>query len=298
MTKLEERVGKLSRGVLVQNDMSQKEKQKILDEITPAVVQGLEATDIVRHSNEVYSATAHEYEKNPHTKEIVDELLQFMDMLPLGARVLDVGCGVGRDSLFLSVEDEEYRRTYMGRLKDGLPTRDRIFVPKKTFEVTAIDNSLEMLMVARKKSDLLIEEGLLNLKTAPVFCVEDMHYINDPAFPGGYKNFDGVWSCTALFTCTPAQMLEPAMESVSKVLQSGGVFFVSYTNGGVSGQYDKLLASSTGRIKYFSHPNPEEIIRLANRYKMTLKSQAYSNFEIQGKVIQENLFVSQFFRKT
>lgn len=298
MTKLEKVVDKLMCSSTLPEDAPQSEKQKFLDSITPAVLRRLEANDIVQHSAEVYSATASEYAKNPHTKDIVDELLQFMDMLPEGVRVLDVGCGPGRDSFFMSTGNEAFRKEYMGRMKNGVPTRERIPVPQKIFTVTAIDNSPEMLELCRKQSDLLVyKKGLLTPKNAPDFCYEDMHIIYDREYPGYYRNFDGVWSCTALFTHTPVSLLAAGMEAISRVLKSGGLFFTSYTNGTVDGHYDKLLASSTGRIKYFSHPNPEVITILARKYGMILVGETFSDYEIKGKIIKTNLFVSQFFRK-
>ncbi len=38
----------------------------------------------------------------PETKEVIAALNNFVRMLPRGAKVLDVGCGAGRDSRFLS----------------------------------------------------------------------------------------------------------------------------------------------------------------------------------------------------
>lgn len=293
MTKLENTIHRFAYGPLLQDGVSQTEKQKVLDSITPIVLQHIEPIDLVQHANEIYDATADEYAKNPHTKDIIDELVHFMFMLPEGACVLDVGCGVGRDSLFMSAANEEFRKEYMGRIKDGMATREKMRIPSKTFMVTGIDNSLKMLELAREKSAVLIRKGLLTPEASPVFSCEDMHNID----PTNFGNYDGIWSCAALFTHTPYQLLALAMESMSKVLKPGGLFFTSYTNGIIDGQYDKLLASSTGRIKYFSQPNPEEIADLAKRCGMILKAQMFSDFEIRGKVIKENLFVSQFFKK-
>lgn len=296
MTKLEQAIRLYACGSLLDDSAPQNEKQKVLDEITPVVLQHVEPQDLVTHAREVYDATADEYAKNPHTKDIIDELVQFMFMLPDGARVLDVGCGVGRDSLFMSVKNEEFRKEHMGRMKDGMPTREKLCIPQKTFVVTGIDNSLKMLALAQERSVQLIQQGLITHQTSPTFDYEDMHTIDiDPQYYPG--DFDGVWSCTALFTHTPAQMFGLAMDSVSRVLKSGGVFFASYTNGAADGQHDKLLLSSTGRVKYFSQPSPEEITNLAEQYGMVLKAQMFSDFEIRGKVIKENLFVSQFFKK-
>ncbi len=296
MTKLEQAIRLYAYGSLLDDSAPQSEKQKVLDEITPAVLGRVEPRDLVIHAREVYDATADEYAKNPHTKDIIDELVQFMFMLPDGARVLDIGCGVGRDSLFMSVKDEAFRKEHMGRMKGGISTREKFCIPQKTFAVTGIDNSLKMLALAKERSSQLIQKSLITYKTSPTFDYEDMHTIDiDPQYSLG--DFDGIWSCTALFTHTPVQMFQLAMGSVSGALKSGGVFFASYTNGVADGQHDKLLLSSTGRVKYFSQPSPEEITDLAEQHGLILKAQMFSDFEIRGKVIKENLFVSQFFKK-
>ena len=50
-------------------------------------------------------------------------------------------------------------------------------------------------------------------------------------------------------------------------------------------------------IKYFSQPDPDEIVELAKTCGLSLESEVFSHFEIDGKVVKENLFVAQFFRK-
>lgn len=268
--------------------------QKVLDEVTLVVLANLWPSEIVKHNQEVYDDTANEYANNKHTKDVINELLSFIAMLPDDARVLDVGCGAGRDSLFMATADSQFRASLMQRAKDGVSTLDRFCVPRKTFRVTGIDQSVKLLEVARAQADLLRQDQKLTYQSQPLFSLEDMHNI-DPQTFGGYA---GVWSCTSLFTHTPRHYLEPAMESVARVLDQKGLFFTSYTNGNVDGKYDKLLLSKTGRIKYFSQPNPEEIAKLALRHGMTLKAQLFGDFELEGKVIKENLFVSQFFKKT
>lgn len=291
MTKLETIV---SEGHFLPGGHEQPHLQNQLDQFAPYILTQIAPVDLVNHNADVYSATMEEYEKNKHNKDIIDELIPFMDMLPNSSRVLDVGCATGRDSLFMSISDEEFRSSLMERLKNGSKTKDKFPVPTKRFKVTGIDNSSSMLGRADEKTRSVIEKGLLTHPDSPLFHYEDMHNID----PQTFGDFDGVWSCTSLFTHTPFAYLELAMESVARVLKSGGVFFASYTNGLADyGRYDKLLLSRTGRIKYFSQPDPDMIKRIAEKHGMILFSQTFGDF-VTDVVVKKDLFVSQFFRKS
>ncbi|MBI2121888.1 MAG: class I SAM-dependent methyltransferase [Candidatus Sungbacteria bacterium] len=270
-------------------------KQAVLDTITPDVMRQLESQphEICHHMAAVYTKTVDEYLKTKHNRDIIDELAPFMDMLPNGAGVLDVGCGPGRDTLFMSVADQNFRLDWMGRERDGKTTREKYAVPKKVFKVVGIDVSEGMLERANKRR-LALEDLLLldPFEVYPFFLYADMH-----AFVGGMlQGFDGIWSCTSLFTHTPYGLLETAMNSVSQALKSGGIFFASYTNGR-GGKYDNLRVSRTGEIKYFSQPDPDEIKALAGKFGLILTQESFSDFELNGKVIKKDLFASQFFRK-
>lgn len=292
MTNLEKAILDCGLDNLSSDAFTQKQKQQTLDACALEILKQVSADDLVDHTEMVYSATAEEYEKNPHNKDVIDELLLFMAMLPDRASVLDVGCGTGRDSLFMAMRSELFRRSLMNRVKDGSATVDKFCVPTKKFEVLGIDTSQPALKIAREKSNQFKQSGFLMPLGGPLFDDIDMHNISSL-----YSSYDAIWSCAALFTHTPIQLLESAVASVSSKLRPGGLFFTSYTNGGVDGHYDKLLLSSTGRVKYFSQPNPEEIVKIAKKHGLMLKAQNFDDFEVQGKVIKPNLFVSQFFRK-
>jgi len=295
MTKLENLVLTHSKYVALGGNADKKAVQAVLDEITDEVLAGLTPDEICRHVQEVYDATVDEYIKNPHNKDIIDELIVFMSMLPDEARVYDIGCGPGRDTFFMSIADEEYRKSQMCRVKNGKTTLEKFSVPTKVFEVVGIDSAPEMIGLAFSKELKLRANRLLpeDVLTFPYLLQKDMH---DPHLEG-FGPFDAIWSCTALFTHTPRAQLFPAMESVARILKNNGIFFASYTSGRVDGRYDKLLLSSTGRIKYFSQPDPDEIAKIAQTCGLKLEKELFSDFEVGGKVLKKDLFVSQFFRK-
>lgn len=292
MTKLELAISGNEKYSSLPATSSKQERQAVLDEITEEVILKLTPEEISTHVKEIYDATIDEYVKNAHNRDIVDELLDFMSWLPENARVLDMGCGTGRDALFMSVTDEKFRDGLMGRIKDGKTTREKFPVPTKTFHVIGIDNSSEMLSAAQKWQYSLVDSGLLKFGEYPRFQHQD---ITENLQKVG--RFDGVWSCAALFTHTPKSLLAPTIESIAKILKDGGIFYTTYTNGLAEGKYDKLLMSSTGRIKYFSHPNPDDISQIAKQCGFVLANEQYSDMEVDGKVIKKDLFVSQLFRK-
>ena len=178
----------------------------------------------------------------------------------------------------------------MQREKNGARTIERFSPPQTSFCVIGIDGSTGMLEKAKEN---LRSHKNLALAHIPLFMIGDMHDLHAL----GAGSFAGIWSCTALFTHTPRQLLGRSLQSVAALLKTGGMFFASYTNGKVTDTYDKLLASSTGRIKYFSQPDPEEIAGLAEEHGLRLLKQSTSDFEMNGKVVQRDLFASQFFLK-
>lgn len=290
MTKLENLVFSHPEYKALDEYFSREERQDVLDKISEEVVAQLSPQEICEHVVSIYDATAGEYANNPHTKNVIDELVMFMSMLPDKAKVLDVGCGLGRDALFMSIDDKNFRGSLMGRVKNGKSTLDKFDIPEKIFEVSGIDLSLGMLKFAQSWMVELRRSGLLKTKVFPVFGYTDMHDFS--CYPR--KSFDGIWSCTSLFEGTPRKLLDSAMRSVARIIKQDGVLFLTYTS--EPGPYNKLLLSSTGYIKYFANPKPEKIAALARKYGFVLLMDLRDDFIIKDKVIKKDLFVSQFFR--
>jgi len=295
MTKLENFVLSNPKYQALGESADKKAVQAVLDEITDEVLAGLTSDEICRHVQEVYDVTVDEYIKNPHNQYVIDELIEFMDMLSGGSDVFDLGCGTGRDALFMACTNTDYRKSQMRRVSHGKSTLEKFSIPAKYFRVVAIDTALKMLETARQKEQELRNNNLLTPwpYMFPLFTCEDMHNVDLQLF----GPFDGIWSCTALFTHTPRALVEKSMRSVADALKSGGIFFASYTSGRVDGRYNKLLLSSTGRIKYFSQPDPDLITKIASDHGLKLEKESFSDFEVGGKVLKKDLFVSQFFRK-
>jgi len=121
-----------------------------------------------------------------------------------------------------------------------------------------------------------------------------MHHEID-AFPD--HSFKGAWSCAAFLTHTPHEWVEPTLAQIARILAPGGIFAVSYAQRQPGQGYDYLKLSSTGRIKYFSHPKTAEIVELARRHGLALERETVNDYvEASGTVVKD-LFVSQFFRK-
>jgi SAM-dependent methyltransferase len=292
---------------------ARKENQRILDEHCHIIIDQLTAQDLIEHCLKVYDETVTEYENNPHNKDIVDELIEFIGLLPDRGDVLDVGCGHGRDALFMSIQDPGFRKSLMQRPDNqGVTTFEKYpAIPEKTLRVIGVDNSKQMLSLAIAKKRNLISNGQLIVspdrsfkglkgsipKEFPAFVLMDMHQLDFPK----ETNFDGIWACTSLFTHTPKELMKPAILSLAKYLIPGGVLYLSYMNGKAGGDksagaYDKLLMSSTGKIKYFSQPDPDEVREIAKKYHLRLEHESFDDFIINDKVIKKKLYVNQIFR--
>ena len=272
------------------------EIQSVLDRIGPEICKEVGAAFLVEHTRIVYERTAGMYAKDPKHKDISDGLISFMNYLSDGEQVLDLGCGpLLRDALFMSLPDEQFRSSYMGRIKDGRPMRMRISIPAQSFRVTAVDGSRSVvrhaLATAMSATDI-IEDRRVKEKMSIDILDGDMH----DCASLGEQPFDGVWSSAALFMHTPQELLRPALEHVASVIKSGGIFGVSYANNSAGLSYDNLRLSSTRAIKYFSRPTPTQIASLAESAGFLLREEQFDDFETGG-VLKKNFFIVQFFQK-
>lgn len=277
--------------------MPKEKLQERLDEgtVTREILAELKAGDIADHMAAVYNATAKEYIANPQNKGIIEELVLFMHMLQGGDFVLDIGCGPGRDALFMACADETFREGQMQRQKNGKRVVDTFEVPTKALRVIGSDISMQMLQYAARALCILARNNK-TIDYIPMFLWDDMHKFRIGEVVGK-EFFNGIWSCTSLFTHTAMDGAH-ILRTVAGLLKKDGIFFVSYTNGTADEhRYDRLLVSSTGHIKYFSQPNPKEIVRIADMAGLSLISETFSDFKRPNAPVKERLFVSQFYKK-
>lgn len=257
-------------------------KEYIMDKFTPA--------EICRSNQAVYNDTADDYLNNPHTKFIIKELLTFMHILADRSCVIDMGCGYGKDTMFMAVNKNEFREKFIS--SELLKYAAKSMIPKKSFCVGGMDASETMIDLAISRFKKTEKKYAENMFRPPHFIRGDIHTTVLPE-----NRTDGIWSCAALFTHTPRAMLDEGMRIVAQALKPGGIFFTSYTQDRGSGQYDKLLLSSTGRIKYFSQPNPQDIIDLAAKHGLWLLGDTKSGDYRKGNDFKKGLFASHFFIK-
>jgi SAM-dependent methyltransferase len=270
--------------------------QKNVDAIAEEICATLSPDDILAHTKAVYDTTTLKYVAHEDHRMIIPELLDFMEMpeLPHGSRILDLGCGpIARDTLFFANMSHAFRAVFMRRRKNGLPMSLERIPPLRAYRVTAVDGSSATIDMAEfnflEAMKILSRDG--DPMFTPSFELADMHDLS--SIQGIY---DGVWSCTALFTHTPWALVRSALCSVAHKLRAKGIFAVSYPCGREGMSYDSLLLSRTGRIKYFSRPTPEYIASEAQAAGFTLLRQSYGDFDRDGE-IKKDFFVTQFFQK-
>lgn len=275
--------------------MPVKELQARLDKIAHDVLWDFDTDNMSIHMSTVYNTTAKDYVNAPHTQGVIEELITFMNMLPENGCILDVGCGPGRDALFMVCPKRTFRTSNMQRVKNGKRVIDMFDVPEKTLRVIGVDISLQMLLHAQRALCMLAKEGK-PIAHIPLFLYDDMHHLRIREAVGA-EFFDGIWSCAGLFT--HSLHVKPALfNQIAFLLKKGGIFFTSYTNSGMAGQWrDKLFVSSTGHIKYFSECDPKQIAYMADGAGLSLIAESYSDTKRPNEPAKKRLFVSQFYRK-
>ncbi len=272
------------------------EIQGVLDRISDEVCASLPPDDIIAHTNVVYEETAQAYAGNSEHDNIPDALLTFMNYFTGDAHILDVGCGSGRDAVFMALQDAELRKEFMHRLKDGKTALERFGMPRGSFDVCGIDASISMLRAA----DALVarcgftpnDNGFLPVEFRAT--QDDMHMLWESTHMA--RVFDGVWSSAALFMHTPEPFIRSALGGVAYVLGLQGIFAVSYAHNASGLPYNNLRYSRTGEIKYFSRPTKEQIVKSAADVGLVLIHESFSDLEMAGQV-KKDFFVNQIFQK-
>ncbi len=277
--------------IKTKNDLK-KITQTQLDKYTEEIINFLFPSDLIEHTRTVYNRTIGHFNSDPHiTEGVVDELIVFMKRLNENELVCDLGCGNGRDTLFMTTGSSKLRNKLMQRASQGKRTTDKFSVPRKRLKVIALDLSEEMLKAASKI--IARYANTIDLAHFPVIVRGDMHSLSSSR--SGI--FDGVWSCTSLFVHTPKQSATSSLKTLTKLLKYKGKFCLSYIQEQKPGKYNKLLLSSTGNIKYFSQPNPDFIRTITE--KLGLKEIYFraTDFEVKGKLIQKEFFANHIFEK-
>jgi SAM-dependent methyltransferase len=138
----------------------------------------------------------------------------FLEHIPTGGRILDLGCGSGRDTKFFS--DQSY-------------------------EVVAIDASINMVEATQRIADADVQQ----------LRFDEMDFVDE---------FDGIWACASLLHI-PETELKNILEKCLQALRSSGTIFASFKYG------------STQRIKggrLFTDLNETKLVTLLDTLKFRL----------------------------
>ncbi len=287
LTKLEKTVMQVL-NIKTESDFK-KITQYQLDRHAEEIISLLSAQDLIDHTRYVYDKTTKHFDNDPHiTEGVIDELIEFMKKLNDNDFVYDLGCGNGRDTLFMATKSIELRKKMMQRISQGKKTIDKFSVPKKTLWILAMDISREMLKTACKT----IDNYSKTFNFRPAFLRGDMHALK--LYTG---LFHGIWSCTSFLVHTPEELIEPSLKIFARLLKPKGKFGLCYIQEQPAGKYNRLILSSTGYIKYFSQPNPKIIQKIAKKCSLNEIFFRITDYEIKGKLIQKDFFANHIFEK-
>lgn len=140
--------------------------------------------DHQKETLEYYQINADKFFKKTVSVDVTELYKPFLEFMPETGAILDAGCGSGRDSRFF--------------IRHG-------------FNVTAFDNSLEMVKLA---SDFIGQDCLL-------LSFDDIRFEN---------KFDGVWACSSMLHVPKSNMIS-VLNRLSTSLKADGIFYTSFKYG-------------------------------------------------------------------
>jgi len=274
--------------------------QEILNTNTPELFRQAGSTEIVNHTIQVYDKTADYYNCNPHTQQIIPELISFMGLIESNSLVLDLGCGHGRDTQYLS-----------SRQKREDVTPNGLNIPDREFQVVAYDGSKKLL----KKTLEKVDADLKNIRaviqgdfTRPYADEKVIHYLktkndfNDLSlarFGLGQsvrELFDGIWACTSLLVHTPLERIDSAVAYWGKTLRIGGIFAVSYFTEQGQPKQENLRLSKANEIKPFIRPSQEQVLSAFKQAGMSKLTETKADL-VDGEIKIPAFYISEMYVK-
>ena len=137
---------------------------------------------------------------------------EFCSLIAPGGKILDLGCGTGRDSLYFK---------------------------NQGFDILALDNSEEMVSIAKKylgDSVKLIDIANISFK----------------------NEFDAVWACASLLHL-PKNQLSEVFNKISLALKPNGIFYCSFKLGTFEGERNN---------RHFSDLTEDELKSIVSQTKI------------------------------
>jgi len=234
---------------------NKKKAQVFLYAHSDEILRDLDGQQIVDYIGSAYDATAEEYDKDSHTQDFAPNFFNFVGRLNKGSLVLDLGCGHGRDSLYM--------------LEQGM-------------RVIPYDISFNLMQITAEKVQN-------HENRVPSMVIGDFTGSNT-----GFRDeeFDAIWACTSLLVHTPLFRLDRAVGVWAKTLKKRGLFGVSYFNPNFEGfkQGYNIRMSTTGEIKIFVSPGEEQVKRAFNNAGLILEEENKTDYVDKPKEIDRSEF--------
>lgn len=136
------------------------------------------------NTTEYYNLNALRFSKETFSIDMEKLYLEFLQYLPTTGNILDIGCGSGRDALFFH---------------------------KKGYHVTAMDNSQELVQLARQNTHL-------DIQLASFYDLDKI------------ESYDGIWACASLLHCERERLPE-VLEKIIQALKENGICYLSFKYG-------------------------------------------------------------------
>ena len=276
--------------------------QAAVDEVEREVLSQLSAEDIAEHNNFAYSNSVKEYGQKDANRLVVPEIVDFINLMPEGGLVLDIGAGHLRDTVYM-VDPES--RLPLSRSDMATPYGDnRLKVVPLDISEKFFDGNLWKIAGPKKVSSvpLMVLGDFMKPGRGQIYHSLEQRFssnLGDVFTRGDLRPvLDGIWSCAGYMVHMDPTKFEEATQGWAKTLKQGGVFAVSYINKKDNGHDMKLLASRSapGEVKIFSHFRSQDVDRVFENAGMRLIDSSTGDYSGHGHVMKD-FFGSAMYRK-
>ncbi len=267
--------------------------------LTP-ILTAASASDRVAHTLRVYERHARREDTRERETCVPKSLLTFIQRLPDGGSVLDLGTGAhARDAIFMAEQNGPWRAAHM---EATIEVHGEYHMPKdplKSMNVVGIEGARAVWELANQRvqthSWTTIPKGRHPVLPLPILRL-DMHDLSSFS----KDRFDGVWAHRSLLVHTPHELVRQSIQGVARILRTGGLFAVTYSPKTTSSPHivETLRPFGDHDLVCVAHHEQVMIETIAYYAGLELEHVEHTSCDSPDTVTGMHEYLTEFFRKT